>query len=100
MVGIEGKRGCVHEIVTTAPLMWWRGSDRNPRTLTASEANARFGLALPVDRGKTVTKPFAVSGLGLLLSEKQIPQVVENLESGYESREALDPITLRVKQAL
>jgi hypothetical protein len=42
------------------------------------------------DRGKTVTKPFALSLLGLPLSEKQIPQVVENLESGGKSREALE----------
>ena len=33
-------------------------------------------------RGKTVTKPLALNRLGLPLSEKQIPQVVENLESG------------------
>jgi hypothetical protein len=32
-----------------------------------------------VRRGKTVTKPFALSRLGLPLSEKQIPQVVESL---------------------
>ena len=34
------------------------------------------------DRGKTVTKPSALSRLELPLSEKQIPQVVENLEDG------------------
>ena len=38
--------------------------------------------------------------MGLPLSEKQIPQVVENLENGDESREALETGTLRVKQAL
>jgi hypothetical protein len=48
------------------------------------------GACLPVDRGKTVTKPLALSRLGLPLSEKQIPQVVENLESGGKSREALE----------
>jgi hypothetical protein len=47
-----------------------------------------------------VTKRFTLRGLGLLLSEKQIPQVVENLESGDKSREALETGTLRVKQAL
>ena len=52
------------------------------------------------DRGKTVTKPLALTRLGLPLSEKQIPQVVENLESGDKSREALETGTLRVKQAL
>lgn len=52
------------------------------------------------DRGKTVTKPFVLDGLGLSLSEKQIPQVVENLGSGDKSREALEIVALRVKQAL
>jgi hypothetical protein len=47
-----------------------------------------------------VTKRFALKGLGSLLSEKQIPQVVENLESGDKSREALETVALRVKQAL
>jgi hypothetical protein len=37
-------------------------------------------------RGKTVTKPLPLSLLGLPLSEKQIPQVAENLESGEYSR--------------
>jgi hypothetical protein len=36
------------------------------------------------DRGKTVTKPVPLRGLGLASGEKQIPQVVENLESGGE----------------
>jgi hypothetical protein len=43
-----------------------------------------------IDRGKTVTKPIALRRLGLLLSEKQIPQVVENLESGDEPKEVLE----------
>jgi hypothetical protein len=47
-----------------------------------------------------VTKPLVLSRLGLSLSEKQIPQVVENLESGDESKEALGTVPLRVKQAL
>lgn len=42
-------------------------------------------------RGKTVTKPLPLSRLGLPLSEKQIPQVIEKLESGGEPKEALDP---------
>ena len=53
-----------------------------------------------VNRGKTVTKPIALTALGKALSEKQIPQVVENPESGVKSREALEPVALRVKQAL
>jgi hypothetical protein len=34
------------------------------------------------------------------LSEKQIPQVVEKPESGCKSKEALETIALRAKQAL
>jgi hypothetical protein len=33
------------------------------------------------DCGKTVTKPDLLSRLGLVLSDKQIPQVVERFES-------------------
>ena len=51
-------------------------------------------------RGKTVTKPLALRELGKASSEKQIPQVVENLESGCNQKEALETNTLRVKQAL
>ena len=47
-----------------------------------------------------MTKPFVLDGLGLFLSEKQIPQVVENLGSGDKSREVLEMAALRVKQAL
>ena len=65
-----------------------------------------LGAHLPVRtgiirwRGKTVTKPSALSRLGMPLSEKQIPQVVEKLESGCKSKEALETVALRVKQAL
>jgi len=37
-----------------------------------------------------VTKLLLLKRLGLLLSEKQIPQVVENLESGGKPKEALE----------
>jgi len=32
------------------------------------------------------------------LSEKQIPQAVENLESGQKSKEALEPAVMRPRQ--
>ena len=35
----------------------------------------------PRDRDKTVTKPLALNGLGLALSEKKIPQIVETIRS-------------------
>ena len=54
-------------------------------------------LAIP-DRDKTVTKPSVLRLLGLLLSEKQIPQVVENLENGDESKEALERAVMRPRQ--
>jgi hypothetical protein len=41
-----------------------------------------------------------LKGLGLPLSEKQIPQVVGNLESGGKPREALDTAGVLVRQAL
>ena len=49
-------------------------------------------------RGKTVTKPLPLSRLGLPLSEKQIPQVVENLESGGKPKEALERVAMRPRQ--
>jgi len=52
------------------------------------------------DRGITVTERVALMDLGKASSEKQIPQVVENLESGGNQKESLEPVTLRVKQAL
>src|SRR5712691_7591863 len=48
--------------------------------------------------GKTVTKPLPLSRLGLPLSEKQIPQVVENLESGGKPKEALERVAMRPRQ--
>jgi hypothetical protein len=51
-----------------------------------------------VHRGKTVTKPLALSRLRLLLSEKQIPQVVEKLESGDKRKEALERTVMRPSQ--
>ena len=48
--------------------------------------------------GKTVTKSLAMIRLGLPLSEKQIPQVVENPESGGKSKGALETAALRPRQ--
>jgi hypothetical protein len=39
-----------------------------------------------------------LSRLGLPLSEKQIPQVVENLESGGKPKEALERVAMRPRQ--
>jgi hypothetical protein len=51
-------------------------------------------------RGKTVTKPLSLNRLGLPLSEKQIPQVVEKHESREKPKEALERAAVRVKQML
>ena len=57
----------------------------------------RLGMA-GHHRGKTVTKPFGLKLLELLLSEKQIPQVVEEFESGGKPKEALEMVELRPRQ--
>ncbi len=46
----------------------------------------------------TVAKPLPLSRLGLPLSEKQIPQVVENLESGGKPKETLERVAMRPRQ--
>ena len=70
------------------------------RKVNLVETAEWLNLTLPVDRGKTVTKRFMLSGLGLRLSEKQIPQLVENLESGDKAREVLETVALREAGAL
>ena len=50
------------------------------------------------NRDKTVTEPLVLKWLGLALSEKQIPQVVENLESGGKPKEGLETAALRPRQ--
>jgi hypothetical protein len=45
-----------------------------------------------------VAKPFVLSRLGLPSSEKQIFQVVENLESGGKPKEALERVVMRPRQ--
>ena len=51
-------------------------------------------------RGKTVTRPLPLGRLGLPLSEKQIPQVVENLENGGKPKETLERVAMRPRQVL
>jgi len=51
-----------------------------------------------MDRGKTVTKLVRLIALGLPLSEKQIPQVIENLESGDKPKEVLERTVMRPRQ--
>ena len=49
-------------------------------------------------RGKTVTERVGFMRLGLPLSEKQIPQVIENAESGDQSKEHLERVVMRPRQ--
>ncbi|MEP6960545.1 MAG: hypothetical protein ABI995_00600 [Acidobacteriota bacterium] len=72
--------GLVAKIQTPA------GLSRNPHLVSRA------------DRGKTVTKPFVLDLLELPLSEKQIPQVVENLESGGKPKGALERAAMRPRQ--
>jgi len=51
-----------------------------------------------MDRGKTVTKLVGLIALGLPLSEKQIPQVIEKLESGDKPKEVLERTVMRPRQ--
>src|SRR5580692_4712340 len=57
----------------------------------------RSGLDYP-DRVKTVSKLGALEHLGLALSEKQIPQIVENTKKRGELEEPLEPDGMRPRQ--
>lgn len=65
----------------------------------------RYELVFPArsldhlpNRDKTVTEPLVLKSLGLASSEKQIPQAVENLESGGKPKEGLETTALRPRQ--
>jgi hypothetical protein len=47
---------------------------------------------------RTVPKPIELEVLGLALSEKQIPQIVENNQSGNERMEPLEATGVRPRQ--
>ena len=52
----------------------------------------------PTDRAKTVSKLVALKPLGLALSEKQVPQIVENTKKRGELKEPLEPDGMRPRQ--
>ena len=58
------------------------------------------GFNIPRPPWQNRDKTLTIERSCVLLSEKQIPQVVENPESGDDSREALETVALRVKQRL
>jgi len=65
-----------------------------------SQRTLVWGACWLPDRGKTVTKKVRIEHSWVALREKQIPQVVENLESVVKPKEALERALLRVKQAI
>jgi hypothetical protein len=74
-----------------------RAADSAARSSNTSTADMRRYTFVGLDArglnggvGRAVAKPLALKRLELPLSEKQIPQVVENLESGGKTREALE----------
>ena len=75
--------------------LWRRASAGEAGDSTTSDARG-----LGVDRGKTGHKTHHIESTWEGFERKQIPQVIENPESGDQSREALETIALRVKQAL
>ena len=68
---------------------------RGQAQLTCTAQGNQLQLVHPI---KTVTEPLVLKWLGLASSEKQIPQVVEKLESGGKSKEALETAELRPRQ--
>jgi len=56
------------------------------------------GACLHVDRAKTVSKLLAVEVLGLALSEKQIPQIVEKTKKCGKLLEPLERDWMRPRQ--
>jgi len=66
------------------PLSWCRSDSAGSPTLN--------------DRGKTVTKPGSLSPLGLALSEKQIPQVVEKPKVEINQKKLLERTVMRPRQ--
>ena len=54
----------------------------------------------PLSCANTVPKLYLFSALGIALSEKQIPQVVENIENCSERMEALERVVVLRRQML
>jgi len=52
----------------------------------------------PPDRVKTVLKLVALKPLGLALSEKQVPQIVENTKKCGELKDPLEGVWMRPRQ--
>ncbi len=67
---------------------------------------SRFDLLVESDigdvhrsyRAKTVSKLLALEPLGLASSEKQIPQILENIKKSGELKEPLEPDGMRPRQ--
>jgi hypothetical protein len=78
----------------TLPLAW---ESRGPSLEVRPQRE--FVLLNPsMDCSKTVPKPNHLSSFGLALSEKQIPQIVENNESRTDRMEPLEATGVRPRQ--
>jgi len=78
----------------TLPLAWEsRGS-----SLEVRPQREIVALNSSMDCSKTVPKPNQLSSFGFALSEKQIPQIVENNESGTDWMAPLEATGVRPRQ--
>ena len=97
MLRLGNQRGrCRREPAESPDTVWIIGLDPQiePRRFEGCStiASIRF------DRLKTVSKPGALERLGLASSEKQIPQITENIKKCGELREPLEPDGMRPRQ--
>jgi hypothetical protein len=91
--------GVVHKWVNSClSRAWSPDSDHSDHSPFGIRVSSGAAVASIVDRGKTVTKPLALSRLGLPFERKQIPQVVEKLENGDEPKEALERAVMRPRE--
>jgi len=68
------------------------GFERNSKAESTGK-HIRGQPSAPIDRtrGKTVSKPLALEPLGLALSEKQIPQIIETIRSMQNQKKLWRP---------
>jgi hypothetical protein len=72
--------------------------DLRPLALEVRPQRGFVVLNPSMDCSKTVPKPNHLSSFGLALSEKQIPQIVENNESRTDRMERLEAAGVRPRQ--
>jgi hypothetical protein len=103
MGGIAGCRRFGNTVGAGCPASFPEGQSSWPLLFGKQATTAGVSIADCLNGGvhpSTVTKRVRLRRLGLVLSEKQIPQVIEKIVSGDKREEALERVILRVKQAL